>query len=129
MMSSTIRTCSPSMLEERSFRIRTRPDDSVVAPPYDDVSMRSIRSGGPLRDDLSGRPGQRLDEPDPTVLQEHRPEVAGVEELDPDVGVELSQAAELAVLLPDEALLERRHLEEHVEIRQVEVRREALDHG
>jgi hypothetical protein len=45
MMSSQIRTSSPSMLVERSLRIRTRPEDSVVAPPYELTSMRSIRSG------------------------------------------------------------------------------------
>ena len=45
MMSSTIRTSSPSMLADRSLRIRTRPDDSVEVPPYDETSMRSIRTG------------------------------------------------------------------------------------
>ena len=69
-----------------------------------------------------GRPGQRLGEAEPAVLEHHRPEVAGVEQLDPDVRVELAEAAQLAVLLADEALLQRRHLEEDLEVRQVEVR-------
>ena len=30
---------------DRSFMIRTRPDDSVAVPPYELTSMRSIRSG------------------------------------------------------------------------------------
>ena len=45
MMSSTIRTSSPSMLADRSLRIRTSPDDSVAVPPYELTSMRSIRTG------------------------------------------------------------------------------------
>ena len=45
MMSSTSRTSSSAMLAERSLRIRTRPDDSVDVPPYDETSIRSIRTG------------------------------------------------------------------------------------
>ena len=45
MMSSTMRTSSPSMMAERSLRIRTRPDDSVALPPYELTSIRSIRRG------------------------------------------------------------------------------------
>ena len=36
------------MLAERSLRIRTSPDDSVAAPPYELTSMRSIRSGSEI---------------------------------------------------------------------------------
>ena len=45
MMSSTMRTSSPSMLADRSLRMRTSPDDSVVLPPYELTSIRSMRSG------------------------------------------------------------------------------------
>ena len=45
MMSSTMSTSRPSMLDERSLRIRTRPDDSVAVPPYDETSIRSIWTG------------------------------------------------------------------------------------
>ena len=45
MMSSTIRTSSPSIVADRSLRIRTRPDDSVDVPPYEQTSIRSIRTG------------------------------------------------------------------------------------
>ena len=45
MMSSTIRTSSPSIVAERSLRIRTRPEDSVALPPYELTSIRSIRTG------------------------------------------------------------------------------------
>ena len=45
MMSSTISTSSSAMLADRSFRMRTRPDDSVAVPPYELTSMRSIRTG------------------------------------------------------------------------------------
>jgi hypothetical protein len=36
------------MLADRSFRIRTRPDDSVAVPPYELTSMRSIRTGSSI---------------------------------------------------------------------------------
>ena len=39
------RWLSFAMLAERSLRIRTSPDDSVEAPPYELTSMRSIRTG------------------------------------------------------------------------------------
>ena len=64
----------------------------------------------------------------PAELEQQRPEVAGVEQLDPDVRVELAQAAQLAVLLAHELLLERGELDVQVEVGEVEVRREALDH-
>ena len=71
MMSSTMRTSSPSMRADRSLRMRTSPDDSVALPPYELTSMRSMRRGRsiarirsamngsePLRTDTSvtGRP-------------------------------------------------------------------------
>ena len=74
-----------------------------------------------------GVPDSDCGEAEAAVLEHHRPEVAGVEQLDPDVRVQLAEPPELAVLLADEALLERRHLEEDLEVGQVEVRREALD--
>jgi hypothetical protein len=79
------------------------------------------------RHDLAGASRQLVDERELAELQHQRPEVAGVEELHPQVRVELEDAAELAVLLADELLAERRHLEVEVEVRQPEVRREALD--
>ena len=45
MMSSTISTSLPAIDELRSFRMRTRPDVSVEAPPYDETSIRSIWTG------------------------------------------------------------------------------------
>ena len=45
MMSSTMSTSRPSIDDERSLRMRTRPDDSVAAPPYELTSMRSIVTG------------------------------------------------------------------------------------
>ena len=70
-----------------------------------------------------------LDQRELAVLEHQRPEVARVEQLDPHVGVELAQATELPVLLPDEPLPQRRQLEVQVQVRQVEVGREALDDG
>jgi hypothetical protein len=58
MMSSTMRTSSPSIDADRSLRIRTRPEDSVAVPPYDDTSMRSIRTGTEMdlmRSAMNGR--------------------------------------------------------------------------
>jgi hypothetical protein len=46
------------MLADRSLRIRTRPDDSVDVPPYEETSMRSIRSGigvARMRSAMNGR--------------------------------------------------------------------------
>src|SRR5207247_1076962 len=132
MMSSTMRTSSPSIVADRSFRIRTSPDDSVVVPPYELTSIRSIRTGtgmARIRSALNGSYPLRADR---TVsrapeLQHQRPEVAGVEEFDADVGIQLVDATELAVLLADELLAEGRHLEIEVEVGQPEIRREALD--
>ena len=45
MMSSTMSTSLPAIDELRSLRMRTRPDVSVVAPPYDETSIRSIWTG------------------------------------------------------------------------------------
>ena len=83
----------------------------------------------PLGHDLAGRAAQGVGEREPAELEHERPEVAGVEQLDPDVGVELADPAQLAVLLADELLAEGRHLEVELEVRQPEVRREALDDG
>ena len=76
---------------------------------------------------VAAGPGQRIDQRDPPELQHQHPEVAGVEQLDADVGVELTQPPQLAVLLAHEALLERRELDVQVDVGQVEVGREALD--
>ena len=57
MMSSTMRTSSPSIEEERSLRMRTWPDVSV-APPYEETSMRSMRTGSEMeriRSAMKGR--------------------------------------------------------------------------
>ena len=85
------------------------------------------RRTGRIGIDLARRAGQLVEQRELAELEHQRPEVAGVEQLDVEVRVELAQAAELAVLLADELLAERRHLEVQVEVRQVEVRREALD--
>ncbi len=60
------------------------------------------------------------------VLEHQRTEVAGVEQLDAQAGVKLAQAADLAILLADQALLESGQLDEELELGQPEVRREAL---
>ena len=73
-------------------------------------------------------PGQPLVQRELAVLEHQRPEVAGVEQLDVEVRVELAQPAQLAVLLADELLAQRGHLEVEVQVGQVEVGREALDH-
>ena len=88
--------------------------------------VRASRSVGsraaPYGDgDLPGRPGQRVGEGQLAVLEHERPEVTGVEQLDVEVGVELAQAAQLAVLLAHELLAERRHLEVELEVGQVEI--------
>ena len=91
---------------------------------------RTARRGAPrraVRGDLTGRPGQLLGQREPAVLEHQGPEVAGVEQLDPDVRVELAQAAQLAVLLAHELLAQRGQLDVQVEVGQVEVRGEALE--
>ena len=45
MMSSTMSTSLPSIVLDRSLRMRTRPDVSVTAPPYEETSIRSMVSG------------------------------------------------------------------------------------
>src|SRR5665811_775485 len=60
-------------------------------------------------------------------LEEQRPEVARVEELDSEARVELAQPAQLAVLIPDQALLERGELHVEVQLGKVEVGAEALE--
>ena len=77
---------------------------------------------------LAGRAGQVVQQRHPPELEHQHPEVPRVEQLDADVRVELAQAAQLAVLLAHELLLERRELDVELHVRQVEVRREALDH-
>jgi hypothetical protein len=61
-----------------------------------------------------------------TVLEQQVHVVALVEDLALDVGVELLQAAYLAVLLRHELLVERRDLDVEIELRKVEVGREAV---
>jgi hypothetical protein len=86
---------------------------SVIGRPR----LPSASSSRPAdRHDLAGRPGQLVDEGQLAELQHQRPEVAGVEELHPQVRVQLEDAPELAVLLADELLAERRHLEVQVEV-------------
>ena len=114
---------------------RPRPDGTVAsardARSAATISVRPVRRSAStsraLGHHLAAGPGQRVDQRDPAELQHQRPEVAGIEQLDPDVRVELTQPAQLAVLLAHEALLERRQLEVQVEVGQVEVGREALD--
>ena len=77
--------------------------------------------------DLTERPAQLRDESGAPVLQHQGPEVAGVEELDSQARVQLSQAADLPVLLAHEPLLERGQLHEQLELRQEEVGGEALE--
>src|SRR5215204_596185 len=62
------------------------------------------------------------------VLGHERQVVALVEDLALDLRVELAQAANLAVLLGHQPLVERRDLDVEVVHRQEEVRREALNH-
>jgi hypothetical protein len=81
----------------------------------------------PLGDDLAGRPAQGVDEGETAELQHQGAKVAGVEQLHPDVRVELANPAELPILLPHELLAQGRHLEVAVEVRQPEVGGEALD--
>ena len=96
---------------------RRRPRSSVVSRP---VPSYGAATWPTVPDSVVGE--RQL-----AVLEHQRPEVARVEELDPDVRVELAQPAQLAVLLPHEPLLEGRQLDVEVEVGQVEVRREALD--
>ena len=98
-------------------------------------AMAAVAGG--LGRDVGGRPAGGVDWPvvpvssstqrEPPELEQQHPEVAGVEQLDPDVRVQLAQPAQLAVLLAHELLLERRELDVQVEVGQVEVGREALD--
>jgi hypothetical protein len=60
------------------------------------------------------------------VLDEKSQIVPLVEDLCLDVRIEGAQPADLAVLLGDELLVERRDLDVDVEVREIEVRREAL---
>ena len=60
------------------------------------------------------------------VLRHQRQVVALVEDLAPDLGVPLAEAADLPVLLRDELLVERRDLDVEVVDREVEVGREPL---
>src|SRR4029450_3590355 len=86
---------------------------------------------------LAGRRGEAPD-PSPTrplarhvlepVLGHERQVVALIEDLAVDPRIELAQAADLAVLLGHEPLVERRDLDVEVVHRQIEVPREALDH-
>ena len=62
-------------------------------------------------------PGQVVEQRQPAELEQQGPEVARVEQLDPDVGVGLAEPAQLAVLLADELLLERRELDVQVDVR------------
>ena len=78
------------------------------------------------RHDLTQGAAELGDQRRPPVLEHQRPEVTGVEELDSETRVQLAQPADLAVLLANESLLERRELDEELQIGQVEVRREAL---
>ena len=58
MMSSTMTTSLPSMVADRSLRMRTRPEVSVTAPPYDETSIRSMVSGmvmARIRSAMNGR--------------------------------------------------------------------------
>ena len=90
----------------------------------------AIRRGCGLgRSCLALLAAQRAGQVDAAVLEQERLEVARVEELDAHVRVELAQPAQLAVLLAHQALLERRQLDIEVELRQVEVGREALHDG
>ena len=58
------------------------------------------------------------------VLRQQLVDIALVEETDVDLGIQLLQPSELAVLLRDQALAHRGQLEVQVEIREIEVRRE-----
>ena len=82
---------------------------------------------GAGRGRLAGRAGELVDQRHPPELEQQHPEVARVEQLDPDVRVELAQPAELAVLLAHQLLLERGQLDVQLDVREVEVGREALD--
>ena len=70
---------------------------------------------------------EALEQRELAVLEHQRPEVTRVEQLHADLRIELPQVAQLAVLLPDQRLLERRQLDVQVDLRQVEVGRERLD--
>ena len=52
--------------------------------------------------------------------------VLSVQQPDVDIGIQLAQEADLAILRGDQGLLHRRELDVHVVLRQVEVRREHL---
>src|SRR5262249_27606408 len=83
----------------------------------------------PGRRGLAYRPGHLLDDRELAVLEHESPEVTRRGELDPDIRIQLAEATKLAVLLPDQLLAEGRELKIEVEVRQIEVRREALHDG
>ena len=108
----------------RPRRRGRRASGSPAAAPASSTIRSAVRGGRRL----AGRAGQVVEQGQPPELEQQHPEVARVEQLDPDVRVQLPEPAQLAVLLADQLLLERRELHVQVEVRQVEVRREALDH-
>ena len=119
----------------RAVRSRTRARSPARGSASSVASERRRRPAPPARSStveprrrrLAGRAGQLVVEREPAELEQQHPEVAGVEQLDPDVRVQLAQPAQLAVLLAHELLLERRELDVQLEVGQVEVGREALD--
>ncbi len=94
-----------------------------AADPYG----RSAPWAGRGHADLALDAAQRRRQVDAPVLEQQRSEVLAVEQLDAHHRVQLTEPAQLAVLLAHQALLQRGQLEVQVEFGQVEVGREALN--
>ena len=88
------------------------------------VPPSSAPRGTPRR---CGRAPGAVRTPAQAVVPGEPLEVALVEQLDLDLGIELAKLAQLAVLAGDERLLHHRHLEVEILLRKVEVGREGLD--
>src|SRR5438034_4566975 len=102
------------------------PDGGVDASALRRLQVRFYRFRLHGRCRLAGGARQLVDQANLSVLEHQGPEIAPVEQLDPDFRVQLPQAAELAVLLAHQALLQRRKLHVKIQDGQIEVRREAL---
>src|SRR5918996_5906624 len=110
MVSSSSRICSTSSWIAPRTRTPFMPAGrSPCSPSCVAVAVR----GAVDRDDI----GQEVET---AVLQHQGAEITCVEELDPQLRVELAQVPQLAVLLSDQRLLQRRQLDVEVDLGQVE---------
>jgi hypothetical protein len=86
--------------------------DSAALPARDrPPAARASGNAG-----LACAAGQGVGQGELPVFEHERAEVTRVEQLDLDVRIQLAQATQLAVLLADQLLAERRHLEVQVQL-------------